>query len=227
MKRLATLILAYFLLSFVLCSQPTVIFNGGKGQGYSTIKFLSNTSNVTLKGGTGSGYVLTSVSSMETFYIGGKGQGYAYDDVDSSQELINALGGQGDGYVMELNYREFVWTGNVGQGWNVAGNWNYSTIPNINRKTIIPADAINWPHLNAGIFSIGSNPLSGAFMSAELWIQQGAQLTTRANNLVRNYGLITIEGLMTVKNDDANTFINNNGAIIKLENTGILKFDPN
>ena len=247
MIRIIRIFFFLSILSNSMISQPSLIFKGGTGDGYHSIHKLSsstfysggfgqgysqqisNAQNelINALGGPNDGYHTFHLLNQNIFYTGGLSQGYSLQGLNAQNELINALGGPNDGYTMELNYRAFIWTGKVGEGWGNADNWNYFVVPDVTRKTIIPADAINWPFVNAGIFAIGENPAGGAFTTAELFIEKGAQLTTRLNNFVQNYGLITIEGLMTVKNGDANAFINNPGSILSIQDIGVLEFDPN
>lgn len=238
------LLIIFSSLALYLSGQPPAIFNGGPGDGYQSVLLLdSNTtlfvggegvgyysaivldSNTALfVGGEGVGYYSGSVNTTNAFYAGGHGQGYDLSTKNSNTELFFALGGPNDGYTMQRDYTPFLWTGTIGSGWNVAGNWNYNVIPDINRKTIIPAGVPNWPKLNAGIFAIGENPYGGAFESGELIIEDGAFLTTRINNQVRNRGTITIHGEMSVLNPIADAFINEGTVVVKPG--GSLLLDP-
>jgi hypothetical protein len=158
-------------------------------------------------------------------YKGGADDGYFSVQVND-QSNGSFDGGVGEGYVMEEKCEDFVWTGTVGTGWGVTGNWNYNIVPDLKRRAIIPAGVPSFPYLNAGIFAIGENPNNGAFVCGELWIQDGALLVTRINNKVENYGSITIDGTMNVKNSVFNALQNLGNGTIRISPTGLLLIKP-
>ncbi|WP_235298453.1 hypothetical protein [Portibacter marinus] len=228
-------------------AQPAFIYEGGSGNGYQSITINYNGSEFLLKGGQGNGYAKKKLSAQGNNYLvaGGQGNGYSFSEIASPSYYIFQggsnhgytlslltssidpfiyAGGSGDGYDMILNLREFTWTGAVGTGWNVVDNWNYSTIPDINRTVVVPANAINWPYLNSGTLAIGSNPNGGAFTAGRLWIQKDAQLYTRINNFIENYGQLRIDGIMEVRNSANDSFINWGDGIISIGKTGQLIF---
>ena len=225
--------------------QPNIIFRGGSGAGYLaaqydgdpilfkggqsdgfTISSKKVENQMVFEGGVGQGYFLAQASIQNTFiYKGGQNSGY-FSDQWLSNRLAMYRGGIDDGYASLIKLEDFVWTGSIGTGWLVAGNWNTNAIPNVTRNVIVPGDVSNFPHLNEGIFAIGENPNSGAYACKTLWIQTGGLLLTRVNNFVENYGSILIDGTMEVKNPGFNAFRNDlNGQVI-ISQSGILKFIP-
>lgn len=248
MSRLLVPLILICILPCLLDGQPSVIFNGGKGQGYtlqtenssfvnvlaqggegqgySLSIFASTSENVLVKGGKGAGYILVELTDLGSFYLGGEGQGYTLSNINSTNELVISLGGPDDGYSMELNFSDFIWTGNEGPKWNNPANWNSVMVPDLNRKAIIPPVAKNWPVILSGVLAIGDNPNSGAYMAEELWIQNGAELTTDPDSSVENFGTITIDGLMTIQSTKANTFVNFPGSTLNILDIGILMLNP-
>ncbi len=124
------------------------------------------------------------------------------------------------------NHEDFIWTGAIGTGLLIAGNWNYNIVPDLKRRAIIPAGVLSSPFVNAGIFAIGDNPNSGAFECGELWIQDGALLVTRINNKVENYGNIIIDGTMQVKRLAIDAFQNLDGGVVRISPTGQMLIKP-
>lgn len=200
-----------------------ILYSGGIGLGYDVFHYTPTLKNF-FNGGIGQGYSIRNISSLKNYFNGGNGPGYDIR-ISTPQEFVMGIGGASDGYDTQIFYQEFIWTGAVGDGWNVPGNWNYNVVPDINRLTIISYGVPHYPFINSGIFSIGDNPLNGVYLSKELHINKGAELTTRINNLVRNYGKIIIDGKMTVKNSLSNAFINSGELMIN--STGQLIFDSN
>lgn len=195
--KLVGIVFALFL-SLGLSAQPSYIYEGGNGNGYST-QMMSEANTYLLEGNPGDGYACDIL-------------------IDNSNYLLQ--GGGGNGYVQDFYLEPFVWTGAIGTGWTVQGNWNYNVVPGIYRPVIIPAGVANWPFLNAGLFNIGDNPNNGAYKCASLWIQRDALLVTRVNNRVENYGAITIDGEMQVKNQASNAFQNIGSGLITITGGG-------
>jgi len=227
-----------------LMAQPSYIFQGGDGSGWSASEGVQPSATV-FKGGEGQGFSYeNSESSSSILYNGGVADGSSYgidtgnhfiynggNDDGSSLSSNTAIpyiynGGDDDGYTGVLFRTPFIWTGAIGTAWNVGGNWNYNLIPGIYRPVIIPDGVPNWPFVNAGIFNIGDNPNNGVFKCASLWIQEGALLFTRINNRVENYGLITIDGTMTVKKTTPDAFQNFVGSQVIISNGGSLIIKP-
>jgi len=231
----------------VAIAQPNYIYEGGNGGGYvSLIQF--STEDFTYSGGAGQGYTNSVVQTMQDYlYRGNIGDGYTVQkeenfdrfiytgsDDDGYTKVMAASnsptpiynGGTNDGYVLAERCEDFIWTGAVGSGWLVSGNWNYNIIPDIKRRVIIPADVTTFPALNAGVFAIGENPNNGGFECAAIWIQENAQLITRINNFIENYGEIRIDGTMRVRNSAVNALQNIESGIIQINPTGSLIVKP-
>lgn len=241
-------ILLFMLTPFIpLYSQPSYIFEGGDGSGYA-VSENTESNKFLFEGGDMSGYEsITNIYSNKFLFEGGDQSGNAVFEnthIDKflfeggnqsgyasiTNTYLNKFlfeGGSGDGYSFLLYREPFIWTGAIGQSWTVAGNWNFNLVPGIFRKTIIPIvpDGNFYPHINAGLFAIGSNPNNGVYKSGELWIQSGALLVTRINCRVENYGLITIDGEMRVKREAANAFKNFEDAVVLVNPLGLFIFD--
>ncbi len=184
-----------------------LLYNGGLDDGYASISLSSNNA-LLYKGGIDDGYAsIPLISNNDLLYKGGMDDGYASIPLASNNDMLYK-GGVDDGYSSMIKMEDFIWTGAIGEGWNISGNWNYNIIPDIHRRTIIPSGVPHYPHLNAGIFAIGDNPNNGSFESGELWIKPNAWLVTRVSNYVENYGKITIDGDMWVKNPNPFAFYN-------------------
>ena len=210
----------------VLWGQQNYIFEGSDGSGYAS--YEHNDDDVKLyAGGNNSGYAVFHYSPINKFlFEGGHQSGYStFNYLENDKFLYE--GGDRSGYSYIYHLEPFIWTGAIGQSWTVPGNWNFNLVPGIRRKTIIPVvDAGNfYPHVNAGLFAIGSNPNNGLYKSGELWIQEGALLVTRVNCRVENFGLITIDGEMNIKRDADNAFKNFEEGRIIVNNLGLFTFD--
>jgi len=231
---------------FANAQPPALVFLGGAGQGYNVATQHSD-SNYLAEGGDSDGYALGLVSSQETFLakgdvgdgyssaastalqmylsLGGDGHGYHTESGQASENYLS-VGGAGDGYDLTEVKEKFIWTGAVGTGWNVAGNWNYSEIPDVNRPVVIPAGVPNFPALNAGIFAIGDNPSGGAFVCGRLCILDGAILTARVNSFLENYGVIEIQGEMRIRNVASDALQNMETGTIRIIDSGLLTIKP-
>lgn len=201
------------------------LFDGGDGSGYSMQSDLSGDS-YTFEGSSGSGYSSTKwVMVNNLYYLGGANDGYSSIQMDAQSNGFFE-GGNGEGYVMEEKCEDFIWTGDIGTGWGVAGNWNYNIVPDLKRRAIIPAGVPSFPFVNAGIFAIGDNPNNGAFVCGELWIQEDALLVTRINNKVENYGYILVDGTMQVKNSSSDAFQNLGNGVVRISSSGLWLIKP-
>lgn len=206
-------------------AQPSVIFYGGHGHGYSSVS-VQDAQTFLTKGGINDGGDIVSSTTIDNYITaGGNGDGNDIDSI-SVQETFLTSGGDGDGYNMNKVNEKFIWTGAVGTGWNVQGNWNHNVVPDIDRPVVIPAGVPNFPFVNNGVFAIGSNPNNGDFTCYSLCILNGAKLTTRINNRVENYGLIEIEGQMDIKRTNSDAFLNQNGGKILIKTNGLLNIKP-
>ncbi|MDF1697911.1 MAG: hypothetical protein P1U56_18840 [Saprospiraceae bacterium] len=200
-------------------------YKGGNADGFSSIK--SSIVNAYLyEGGNADGFSSIKNTGVNTYlYAGGTHAGYTKAEENYDQVTFYE-GDIGQGYDLAEKYEDFIWTGAVGTGWAVDNNWNYSIVPDINRRAIIPDGVPNFPNVNAGIFAIGDNPNNGQFECKSLWIQENAEVITRVNNFIENYGLIRIDGMMTVKNPASNALQNSSSGLIRIRPTGSLTIKP-
>jgi len=229
-----------------MCAQPSGIYDGGDGQGYSkeeittaidhlysgsdgegyAYEFLLSNQDYINLGGIADGYSVSLDSSADDmFYLGGDDDGYASDKEITDNDYLH-LGGNDDGYVSILFRAPFIWTGSSGTGWNVATNWNYNIIPDISRAVIIPFDVPNYPYVNSGLMSIGLDPNQGDYLCASLWIQENALLVNRVNNRVENYGEVIIDGEMWVRKVTADAFINYPSGMVVVKGAGVFTIKP-
>ncbi len=200
-------------------------YSGGLNEGYASIKWIDINQNV-FNGGMNDGYVgIEWNDSNQPLYIGGSNDGYSCEFWIAPPNALYA-GGSDDGYAQAEKYDDFVWTGAIGTGWSVPGNWSSNVVPDLKRKAIIPTGVPFYPHLNAGVFAIGDNPNNGAFECSELWVQDGGLLVTRINNKVENYGNIIIDGTMQVKNSVMDAFQNLSGGVVRITSTGQMLIKP-
>ena len=240
----ATFLFLSLFFGSLLHAQPSYIYEGGIGNGYSSAVVIDN-NNVLFIGGAESaiysgekmvnnnilyiggeeGAVYSNVKTVNNniLFIGGFGNGI-HSSIKSTNNNVLFIGGVEDGYASFYDKKDFIWTGTIGQSWSVPGNWNYNVVPDINRRTIIPTGVPHYPHVNAGLFAIGENPNNGAYKSGELIILPGALLVTRINCRVENYGLIQIEGHMNVKREASNAFTNLMDGQVKVMSGGLFSF---
>jgi hypothetical protein len=195
------------------------IYSGGADDGYSN-SIINGLSEI-YSGGSDDGYSLSHYIGLPSIYKGGTDDGYVSSLQYGSPQIYQ--GGSNDGYDMVSYYVPFVWTGAIGSGWNVPGNWNSNVIPTHNRPTIIPANVPNYPAVNAGLFSIGEEYRQADFYSSQLWVRQGALLTTRINCEVILYGNALIDGTWNVRNLSPGSLLNRG----TLEINGSLIFNDN
>ncbi|MCF6171230.1 MAG: hypothetical protein L3J31_03465 [Bacteroidales bacterium] len=178
----------------------TSIFEGGNSDGFASNLYL-NPASIFVSAAS-DGFSLSAYSNTNLITLGGDGDGF------STSRYLNTnlitLGGDGDGFDSETLLYYHYWTGLVGTGWLVAGNWVNNIVPDENARVIIPAGVPNFPGVNIGTFTIGA--ASGKFKCRELLIEAAAQLTTRINAVTEIYSKVEIKGLMLVKNRAANAF---------------------
>lgn len=224
-KRIISLVIVIITVT-TSYSQPNFIYEGGPGNGYAMEEHSEN-STMIYAGSEGSGYTIVEESENSTMiYEGSQGNGYVSFQLTSAFQFLYE-GSEEDGYSSILYMPPFIWTGAIGQSWTIAGNWNFNAVPGISRVTIIPvvAEGNAYPHINAGLFSIGLNPNNGAYKSGELWIQEGALLVTRVNCKIENYGSIIVDGEMRVRNPASDAFINMAEGEVQVNSTGLWRFN--
>jgi len=222
--------LVMFLLVGHTYAQNNAIFSGGNGDGFDQASIRQALNNAIFSGGNGDGFDVASFRQAlnNSIFAGGEGDGFGIVSIRQSVNNSIFAGGEGDGFdrVTLVGIVPYVWTGAVGTGWLVAGNWSENVVPDINRPVIIPDGVPNWPFINSGLFAIGDNPNNGSFQCASLWIQENALLVTRVNNKIENYALVTIDGEMSVRNPTADAFQNFADGSVIINDGGILKIKP-
>ena len=200
--------------------------SGGNGDGYAKSDFF-DVFNVFCSGGAGDGYsAAAKENSLFDFSLGGIGDGYAraglIDDVS-----IFSRGGIADGFAISKLGHIIYWTGTIGTGWNVSGNWENGIVPTHCNPVVIPSSASNFPAVNAGIFRIGHDVDDGDYNCLKIKVNNGAELTTRVNCFVENYGLIQNLGQIFVKNPASNAFTNMAGSQLVVKQGAQVLFQPN
>lgn len=215
--------ITYVLFILLYGQLTTAQFMGGFGDGYDLGIGLSTT-NI-YSGGNKDGYALSEFNSSISIFSGGHHDGYSSYYYENSISIFN--GGSHDGYASDEQLFYFIWTGTIGSGWNVGGNWSTGFIPDINARVIIPSAVPNFPAINSGTISIGDDPNAAGFLCKQILIQSGAEMKLRINAFMENYGNIDISGSLIVLNTTANAVKNLSGGLISIRNGGELRFDPN
>ena len=186
------------------------IFAGGAEDGYSAGKYKNTTS--IFAGGVKDGYSSSEYSNTISIFFGGEEDGYASDNYHNTISIFSGgdeegydlakyknvisiyAGGEEDGYDLGEDILSYFWTGNIGTGWNVGGNWSTGIIPTINSNVVIPANVTNFPFINAGLMSIGENNNSGIYLCNRINVRSGAELTLQSNTFLDNYSVMEING---------------------------------
>jgi|GEM_PF-1923717 len=200
-KIIQTVLLLIMLID-VIAAQNNAIFEGGDGNGFSVAAVQQTVNNSIFAGGTSDGFGQGRYKQPlnNSIFAGGTADGFGVGS--SAEQQINNMifgGGESDGFATSDSKSPFIWTGTIGTGWAVAGNWNYNAVPDVSQHVIIPTGVPNWPFVNAGLLSIGDNPNNGQYKCASLLIQENAFLQTRIHCRVENYGLLQINGEMRIK----------------------------
>ena len=191
---------------------------GWKDSGYALIDAFSSLSNY--KGSSSSGYSAYQIDSQSSISFGTEDSGYAIIDAISSSNIYKGL--NKSGYTVGESIKIFIWTGNIGTGWSVGDNWNLLDVPRIRHKVIIPSGLINYPKLNAGLFTIGQNKYDGQYFCKSMFIEGGAEVTLRINNQMQNYGNIIIFGLLKVESLLSPAVLNGTGGNVVIKSSGTL-----
>jgi len=224
MKTIQLIVMLIIFLEVEAISQPSYIYEGGVGGGSYAITLASSNAYF-YRGGDGDGFGGRSQVADVFLYTGGFGHGHESYHLLSNEGYISE-GGSSDGYAQKGLRTAFVWTGAIGTGWTVSGNWSYNIAPDINRPVIIPDGVPNYPYVNTGLFNIGDSPNNGTYKCASLWIQENAFLQTRVNCRIENYGLIQIDGDMRVKKITADAFQNFAPGVVIVDQGGELIIKP-
>ena len=193
---------------FAAFSADSTIYSAGPSDGYASANFVPAAS--IFEGGNSDGFAFVLYVNPSSIYVSAASDGFSFSTYSNTSLLT--LGGDGDGFGSETFLYYHYWTGLVGTGWLVAGNWTNDIIPDENMRVIIPAGVPNFPGINIGTFTIGA--AGGKFKCRELLIEPAAQLTTRVNAITEIYSKVEIKGLMLVNNHAPNTFRVIGGTII-------------
>jgi len=197
-----------------------VMYQGATADGFSAMEVLG--SNYLYQGGNLDGFVNTTLEQNNlSVYQGQNADGFSQLGLESA-DLKMYQGQVDDGFAFGNLYQKYIWSGAVGTGWNVDANWETNRPPGIRHQAIIPDGVLNFPFVNAGVLAIGANPNNGLFTCSELLIRQNAELTTRINCFIENYGKLEIRGTMNVLNTDANAFRNYSGSLLEIKSQGSL-----
>lgn len=208
-------VLVFFSFNFYCHAQYT----GGDGDGFSFD--LINTDPQHYHGNYNDGFAMGLFLDIgNTLYHGNIADGFATLDHDGSNTMYQ--GDSLDGFALGNLYQTYIWTGTNGSGWLVNDNWNHNQPPGIRHSVIIPAGVPHWPAVNAGIFAIGKNPNEGAYTCGQLLVKNNAQITTRINCFVENYGRLIIRGSFYAKNQSPNAFHNFSGSSLTLHTHALL-----
>lgn len=207
------------LLFCLIFKSSAQLFTGGISSGYASLG-LSDYGNH-YSGGYSDGYASTVKSNMDFFYLGGIGDGY---EIKSKINILGyARGGIGDGFDFASFKEFFIWSGEIGTGWNVTGNWEGEKVPTFTNKVKIPSSPIGsrFPAVNSGNLIIGDS--GGDFQAASILIESGAQMITRPNCFIINRSKITIVGTFMFRNPAPNA-VSNEGLIL-IKNGGVMRSD--
>lgn len=228
------------LVSITLLSQDEA-YKGGSGDGSDVVTLVSN--EFSFKGGNSDGHAVSILIQEPYAFRGGPADGADFTYVE--RQNVSTKGGSGDGHGMvKLMPEPFAfrggpsdgysstmfcpviqWTGAIGSGWNVAANWDINQVPCNCNKVVIPSGVSIFPAVNEGLFKVGYWMDDGDYNCEALRIEPGAQLTTRVNNFIENYGQIIIRGTLEIRNSDPDAF--KNYSEIQIRPGGLLNFNNN
>jgi len=198
-------------------------YRGGDKDGNTCIAL--DLTNQFYAGGENDGYTFTEVNDISFFYRGADEDGFTEVYILGNSILYS--GGQNDGFTFSNVYQKFIWTGAIGTGWNVAGNWSTNSIPTLRHDVIIPENVPNYPAVNAGTLSIGKNPFDAEYLCNNLLIDSNAFMTTRVNCFITLYGKMVIRGNLLVKNPSNQAFIAMSSGDFKIKSGGLVVLKEN
>ena len=209
-----------FLLGFLGSQFAFGQFIGGSADGHDQ-SFDESAINI-YAGASEDGYDSADYSNSINIYKGGAGDGHISSGFDNAISIFS--GGTKDGYASGSKFLSFIWTGSIGEGWNVAGNWLNGLIPDINSRVVIPSGALNFPAINAGLMSIGKDPNASTYLCKQIIVRSGAEMTFRVNAFLENRGDMEIRGTVYVLNSAIDAVQNINGGRIDIRTGGRLEF---
>ena len=217
--RSTTRAVIVLLMALASCNPSALAqFTGGNADGYSQGEF--EPSGSIFNGGYQDGFGQSYYNSSGTLYRGKYHDGFEVSTFNSPGSIHR--GDTTDGYASALFLYYHKWTGNVGTGWLVAGNWEGNVVPTEDIRVRIPGDAAHMPGVNAGTFKIGTD--SGAdYTCKALWVGEGANLLCRINTFIENHSYVRVDGVFRWRNEDQDSFVNMPGAVIEIGDGGVLK----
>ena len=190
--------------STLTVEQTDYIFDGDDGDGFAFMSF-EQTDDI-FDGGDADGFATMYLEQSDFLFAGGDGDGFSSGKIAGNSTLYE--GGLSDGFAYKNLYQKYIWTGTVGSGWNVTGNWSTNQIPSLRHSVTIPSGVPYYPAVNAGLLAIGKDPLdNSAFRCSNINLQAGANMTTRINCFVEVYGTFRVSGLLFVKNTAPTAFV--------------------
>lgn len=194
------------------------------------------------QGGDSDGFAMGEKIAIHTFFKGGEEDGHALAELESSGSIYKGLyadgfdygvrnasntfyvGGEADGAAYTLFRYFHLWTGDIGTGWDIAGNWTDNIIPTVHARVRIPADCPHYPAINGnvgnGTMFIGFTDGTPTYVCKALAIDSGAEFTQRISAFVRNYNRIVIEGTYINRNTADLSFINQPGSVFEVRSGG-------
>lgn len=190
----------------------TALYHGGGNDGHSYVDISE--SNSIYFGSEGDGHSTLVLVSSDGIYYGSISDGHAVDSWNTNQNIYT--GSAEDGQDMNLTLRTYIWSGDVGTGWNVADNWTNDAIPRLRHSVILPNDRPNYPKLNSGIFATKKILTTANFFCKNIQIANNAELTFRLNCFVENYGKIHNYGTVFGLNPSLDAIRNLTGGEIRL-----------
>ena len=217
---------SHVLISLVLFMTSHCLINaqflGGTNDGFGFGIFTQ--AKPLYQGGGNDGFGIASFESDGSIYTGTTtgGDGFSTSDFMNEESLYR--GGENDGYSRGDYLYYHAWTGLVGSGWLIAGNWTDNVIPTESMRVRIPGSAPAMPGINAGIFKIGTSA-GATYTCKELWIESGATVTGRMTAFIENHNSIIIEGLFRWRNQTVQSFICQPGSHLVIRQGGILTTD--
>lgn len=136
-------------------------FTGSNNDGFSSILVSKTTITdaIAFRGSISDGFAnyslpKTAITDAAAF-TGGSSDGFHYillskTTITDAIAFVGGIGrGETQGGFSSCTGETVIWNGSINTDWANAGNWNCSTLPNINSTVIIPFGVPNYPQVNA------------------------------------------------------------------------------
>ena len=190
--------------TFLLLSQSNGLYDGGGDDGFGVLYFTQE--DFIYNGESKDGFACISLEQEDYLYVGGISDGFTSMVLEGDNTIYQ--GANRDGFASINMFQKYIWTGTIGTGWNVVGNWSTNQVPTLRHSVIIPNGVPYYPAVNSGLLSIGKDPTdSSTYRCNNILIMSGANMTTRVNCFVDVYGTFKIDGTLYVKNPSNNAFV--------------------